>query len=159
MCPESLMGAEDPAKCQVGNFDGHATSLCTVHYPLCRAKWEVKYCSEKEICRAVTCVEKNPRKGTDWTSFYQGCYDNSSVLLQSEAEIAAKIAGSSFLHEHDCFEVRTHSDAVINMQKKRELLLLQSASSTITHAKSDVLIAVFSIVAHSIVAVLVELLF
>ncbi len=152
MCPESLMGAEDPAKCQVGNFDGHATSLCTVHYPLCRAKWEVKYCSEKEICRAVTCVEKNPRKGTDWTSFYQGCYDNSSVLLQSEAEIAAKIAGSSFLHEHDCFEVRTHSDAVINMQKKRELLLLQSASSTIT-------IAVFSIVAHSIVAVLVELLF
>jgi hypothetical protein len=81
------------------------------------------------------------------------------VLLQSEAEIAAKIAGSSFLHEHDCFEVRTHSDAVINMQKKRELLLLQSASSTITHAKSDVLIAVFSIVAHSIVAVLVELLF
>ena len=96
MCPESLMGAEDPAKCQVGNFDGHSTSLCTVHFPLCRAKREVKYCSEKEICRAVTCVERNPRKGTDWTSFYQGCYDNSSVLLQSELEIAGKIAGSNF---------------------------------------------------------------
>lgn len=49
------------------------------------------------------------------TPFCPGCYDYSSMSLQSELEIAAKIAATNFLHEHSCFEARTQSEAVENM--------------------------------------------
>ena len=88
-----------------------------MYFPLCAATWEVKYCSEKEVCQAVTCMERNALMGTEaWTSHYQGCFDQASLpLTSSQSEIAAKTAPLNYLHERQCFAVRTHAGAVALM--------------------------------------------
>jgi hypothetical protein len=62
-------------------------------------------------------MERNKLMGNEaWTSHYQGCFDQASLpLTSSQSEIAAKIAPLNYLHERECFAVRTHAGAVALM--------------------------------------------
>jgi hypothetical protein len=62
-------------------------------------------------------MERNKLMGNEaWTSHYQGCFDQDSLpLTSSQSEIAAKIAPLNYLHERECFAVRTHAGAVALM--------------------------------------------